>query len=297
MDFRRLRTFVHEAELGSITKAAEKLGYSQPTVSFQIKQLETDLGVKLFERIGHTVQLTANGRHALTYAQSICHLSDEMAQGSQNLNQMQGQVTLGMPDSLCIPLVSNHFARFRKEYPNIAVTVCTAGTNDLYRMLDRNEVDFVVTLDSHLYKPAYVIAHEEKLNASFICSPRHPLAGEKKVAISQLLKEPFLLTEKGMSYRRLMEEQLAKDSMEIDPILEIGSADMICKLVAQDLGLSFLPDFVTEDAVRQGQIVRLPVADFGIDLWQQLVYHRDKWMSYPMEAAINDLAANLFHAE
>ena len=292
-----MRTFVHVAELGSFTKAAEKLGYSQPTVSFQIKQLEQELGVKLFERIGHTVQLTANGRHALSYAQSICQLSDEMTQGSQEPNHVQGEVTIGMPDSLCTPLVSGHFSQFRRSCPNITVTVYTAGTNDLYRMLDQNEVDIVCTLDSHLYKTSYIVAHEQKLNASFVCSREHPLAALDTVSLQQLLPEPFLLTEKGMSYRRLMDEQLAKESLEIQPVLEMGSTDLICQLVCQNVGLSFLPDFVTENAVKQGLVRRLPVENFEIDLWQQLVYHRDKWISFSMDAAIQNLAANLFRHE
>ena len=74
MDFRNLITFIQVAELGSFTRAAEKLGYSQPTVSLQIKQLEKEIGVQLFERIGHTVSLTDAGRSALAYAQHICRL-------------------------------------------------------------------------------------------------------------------------------------------------------------------------------------------------------------------------------
>ena len=78
MDIKSLEIFIEVAELGSFTKAGEKLGYSQPTISFQIKQLEKELDVSLFDRIGHTVSLTEAGRDALRYAQNICHLSQEM---------------------------------------------------------------------------------------------------------------------------------------------------------------------------------------------------------------------------
>ena len=78
MDIKGLEIFIEVAELGSFTKAGDKLGYSQPTISFQIKQLEKELGVSLFDRIGHTVSLTDAGRDALRYAQNICHLSREM---------------------------------------------------------------------------------------------------------------------------------------------------------------------------------------------------------------------------
>ena len=81
MDLKSLNTFIQVAELGSFSRAGEKLGYSQPTISVQIKQLEQDLGIKLFDRIGHAVRLTDKGRDALLHAQRICHMCDEMAQG------------------------------------------------------------------------------------------------------------------------------------------------------------------------------------------------------------------------
>ena len=77
MDLRNLTTFVEVAELGSFSRAAEKLGYSQPTISVQIRQLEETLGVKLFDRIGHAVRLTAKGQDLLQYAQHMCHLFQE----------------------------------------------------------------------------------------------------------------------------------------------------------------------------------------------------------------------------
>ena len=77
--------------------------------------------------------------------------------------------------------------------------------------------------------------------------------------------------------------------MEIQPVLEIGRADLICRLVAEDIGISFLPDYVTETAVKAQEIVRLEVPDFNIDLWKQLLYHRDKWMSRQLEAVMKHL--------
>ena len=82
MDLRSLSVFVEAAELGSFTRAGQSLGYSQPTVSFQIRQLEQELGVPLFERIGHTINLTQEGRFALRYAQQILRTCREMVQGA-----------------------------------------------------------------------------------------------------------------------------------------------------------------------------------------------------------------------
>lgn len=290
MDLKSLNTFIQAAELGSFTRAGEKLGYSQPTISFQIKQLETELGVQLFERIGHTVSLTEAGRDALAYAQNICRMSAEMARGASERAVASGEIRLAVADSLCEPLVARHFASFRAAYPKVSLHVTTGGTGELFRLLDHNEVDMVCTLDIPIYNAAYVIANEEKIGVHFVAAAQNPLAAQERLSVRDLVGQPFLLTEKGMSYRRLLDEHLAQMAMEIRPLLEMGSADLLAKMVAQDLGISFLPDYVTEQAVREGKLVRLAVKDFDVSLSKQLLYHRGKWLSLPMQAITQHLS-------
>ena len=290
MDINALNIFIEVAEHKSFTRAGEKLGYSQPTVSFQIKQLEKELGVQLFDRIGHTVNLTDAGRDALSYAQKICRMSQEMALGTDQRREPQGVLRLGMPDSLSAPLIVRQFGEFRIRYPKVQLHITTADTANVFRLLDHNEVDLVCTMDVPLYDNTYVIADEEKVGVHVVASAKNPLASRERVEVEELLPYPFLLTEKGMSYRRLLDEHLAKQGMEIQPVLEMGDADLICRLVEEDMGLSLLPDYVTEDAVRRGAVVRLPIADFHAAVWKQLLYRRDKWVSLPMQAMIDHLS-------
>ena len=293
MDLQNLNIFIQVAELKSFTKAGKKLGYSQPTISFQIKQLEEQLGTKLFDRVGHTVMLTEPGREALKYAQAICHMSEEMVQNAGKSQEMMGEVRLGLPDSLCTPFIIKRFDIFRKEYPYISLHVTNAGTDTMFDLLDHNQVDAICTLDSPIYDVNYVLAHEERIPTHFVVSADDPLAEKNKVNIKDLLDQPFILTEKGMSYRRLLEERLAKDGLEIKPVLEIGRTDLICDLVAAGTGVSFLPDFVTEAAVKAGEIKRISARGYDIDVWKQLLYRKDKWMSLQMEAIIKHMSVNV----
>lgn len=287
MDIRALNIFMEVAELGSFTKAGDKLGYSQPTVSFQIKQLEKELGVSLFDRIGHTVSLTDAGRDALRYAQHICHLSQEMLLDITGHREPAGVLRLGMPDSLCEPLIAGHFHTFRKHYPQISLQIFTGDTEHLLSFLDHNEADLILTMDDHLYNPNYVIVDEEPIDVHFVVSPEKLLVQKDSVTIEELLQHPFLLTEKGMSYRRLLDERLARASMEIQPVLETGRADLICSLAEENAGIGFLPDYVTAESVRKGKLVRLHVRDFQVVVWKQLLYRREKWVSLPMQAMID----------
>lgn len=289
MDLRCLQTFIEVAELGSFTRAGERLGYSQPTVSFQIRQLEQELGLPLFDRIGHTVSLTDAGREALSYAQRICNLSREMAGAGLHNRPVSGIIRLGMADSLCDPLIARGFSMFRQMYPELSVHIYNAGTGDLFRMLDHNEVDLICTMDSRIYDTSYVTVDEEAFQAHFVASADSALGKRPSVCLEELLKYPFLLTEKGMSYRRLMDEQLADRALEIRPVLETARADLICGLVVQNMGVSFLPDYVTELDVRCGRMVRLEPENFHVTVWKQVLYRRDKWLSPQMKALIGFL--------
>ena len=187
MDLRGLQIFIEVAELRSFTRAGERLGYSQPTVSFQIRQLEQEIGVPLFDRIGHTVSLTDAGRKALEYAHQICNLSQEMTSGNLLNHPVGGVISLGMADSLCHPMIVRNFAWFRKEYPHVALHIHNAGTDELLRMLDHNEVDLICTMDSRICNVSYIMAEEEAIDAHFVVSTDHPFAQENTIRVEQLL--------------------------------------------------------------------------------------------------------------
>ncbi len=285
MDTKNLTTFIYVAELRSFTKAADRLGFSQSTVSFQIKQMENELGCQLFERINHTVQLTEKGREVLEYAHQINRMTREL-KDSMKEETASGYIRLAMADSLCTSLLSRDFLHFRELYPNIALKIIAAGTEEMFRLMNHNEADAILTLDNHIYNTEYRILQEEKVRTFFVAGADTEIASASSLSIEELLLQPFILTEKGMSYRRLLEEKLAELSLEIQPVLEIGSTELICSLVEQGAGISFLPEYVIKDRVKAGTLVCLPVSGLEIHVWKQLLYHRNKWVSPQMEKVL-----------
>ena len=279
MDIKNLVTFIQVAELSNFTKAAQILGYSQSTISFQIKQLEQELGCQLFERINHTVALTERGRELLEYAHKITRLADEMMDDAKELTEIHGNIRLATADSLCSSLLDHNYKEFRTRYPGISLKIIPAGTDELLRLMNHNEADAILTLDSHVYNADYVIVGEEEIKTYFVASPSHPLAVASHLDIHDLLDHPFILTEKGMSYRRLLDETLAASSLEVRPVLELGRTDLICNVVEQGIGISFLPEYVVKDLIDEGRLAALPVNDIDIRVWKQLIHHRDKWIS------------------
>ena len=167
MELRNLISFIHVAELGSFTKAAEQLGYSQSTISFQIKQLEEELDCLLFERINHTITLTERGHQLISYAHRVRALTDEFKENISEEQIYNGHIHLVTPDSLCDAIITKNYINFHKKYPDISVKFTTADTSVMFDMLDHNEADLIITLDSHSYNKDYVIAKEEAVSMHF----------------------------------------------------------------------------------------------------------------------------------
>ena len=134
MDIKNLETFVMVNELKSFTQAAQRLGFTQSTVSFQIKQLENELGIPLFERISHTVTLTNEGQKLLPLAHQILRLWAEAGHIAGN-TAPAGIVRIAIAESLSSWQFHSHFKDFHDRYPGIRLKLIAASTDDMFQML------------------------------------------------------------------------------------------------------------------------------------------------------------------
>lgn len=294
MELRNLITFIHVAELGSFTKAAEQLGYSQSTISFQIKQLEDELGCLLFERINHTITLTERGSELVSYAHQVRELTEEFKESLTKEQDCRGHIHIVTPDSVCEDMISSRYMDFHNRYPSISIRFTTGDTGVMLDMLDHNEADVIITLDHRLYNKDYIIAKEERLPMHFVSASDSKFANAKGLSIQDIIHAPFILTEYGQGYRRVFDTELAKRSLDITPVLEIGRTDIITALLAQSDMISYLPDFVTRPLIASGNLCYLDVCDMNIDIWKQLIYHKNKWMSKSLKTFIEYIKANEF---
>ena len=294
MELRNLITFIHVVELGSFTKAAEQLGYSQSTISFQIKQLEDELDCLLFERINHTITLTERGRELVSYAHQVRALTEDFKESLTNEEDCSGHIHIVTPDSVCEEMIKSRYIDFHKKYPKISIKFTTADTSAMFDMLDHNEADAIITLDSHSYRKDYVIVKEQVLPMHFVTNANSKFAKRRNISIRDIVNEPFILTGYGQGYRRVFDKELTKKSLEITPVLEIGRTDIITSILAESDMISYLPDFVTREMVDAGALCYLDVCDMDIEIWKQLIYHKNKWMSKSLRAFIEYVKENEF---
>lgn len=285
MELRNIKTFQCVAEQCSFSKAAVMLGYSQSTVTTQIQQLEQEFGTLLFERIHKTVRLTAAGTEFVGFAQKMLLTADEAKNAMKRLPEENGELRIAMAESLCSTFFPDILERYHKEYPNVDLSITTGGTDDIFYMLRHNEADMVYTLDRRIYSPDLVTALEKEEDVYFVASPSYSAAG-KAVTLEELTKYDFILTEKNMSYRKHLDELMASKSLQIRPFLELGSVEMIRTLVERGIGISFLPCYAVKDSIKNGTLVKIDVSENQIEVWRQLIYHKNKWVSPAMRAMI-----------
>lgn len=297
MEIRNIITFLRIAELQSFSRAAEQLGYSQSAVTVQIRHLERELGTQLFERIGRRVRMTEDGIRFMSCARDVMkavHTAEHFTGEHENPS---GTLRVGIAESLLISVLPPVITEFRQRCPQVEMSTHTGTITELFDMVRQNDVDILYFLDKQIYDPEWIKEAEQREPIVFTASSGHPLAGEKNIPLERVLEEPLLLTEKGVSYRYELEQILAADGMEVHPFLETGNTDVITKLLLDNIGISFLPEYVIRSYVASGQLCILDTACKETMMWSQLVYHKNKWITPQMEVFMDVMKKRAFQEE
>ena len=284
MELRDLRTFITVVRECSFSKAAVQLGYSQAAVTIQIRQLEDELGIRLFDRLGRQIQLTNRGRLFFDHVQCIL---DELAEAQDSVKEdteLTGSLTVGTIDSLCSYLFPRIIGRYHELYPRVTLTVLPDTPSVLLDALNKNELDIVYLLDMKRTDPLWVKVLDEPEEAVFVTSSQHPLAQKPSPGLDEVLASQFILTEKEASYRRILDLTLNKSGREIHPFLQTRNTDLIITLLEQNRGVSFLPRLILEDRIASGVFSVLDVPGVAVKVWRQVFYRRNKWVTREMNA-------------
>lgn len=279
MEIRNVISFIRIVKLGSFSKAARELGYSQSNVTMQIKQLEDELQVRLFDRIGKTVQLTEDGKKFLKYALEIDTAASNAKQALAPASEPVGELRIGLLESLCISYLPDILKEFHRLYPKVGAVIRIGTFEELATMLNTNAIDLLWTFDTEIVMPEWIREYEFTNPISIIASSSHPLAGSDELMLKDLALEPFILTEKICSYRDLFEQQFRAQGMDLKVFLEIGNTEIIKKFVGTGIALSVLPAFSLREELEQGTLCILPVTDFDLQMKGQVFCHRNKWIT------------------
>ena len=283
MEFRELSTFLQVAKLQSFSKAAKVLGYSQAAVTIQIKQLEQELGVHLFDRIGKQTSLTHQGSVFYDHAASIMRDIAQAKDAVSHPQKLNGHLCIGTIESICASLFPSLLTEYHKLHPEVNISIRTDSPDQLLEQINGNQLDLVYFMDKRVYDVKWEKVLEEPEEIVFAATADHPLAQRSEpLSLDDVLSYPMVVTEKNASYRLILEQYLAAMGKSLQPYLEIGNTDFILQFLKQNTGITFLPRFTVEKAVSEGYLRILSVKKFSIRTWLQILYHKDKWVTREM---------------
>lgn len=284
MELREIQTFLQVAQSKSFSKAAKELGYSQAAVTIQIRNLEQELGTRLFDRIGRQTVLTRQGTVFYDHAAAIMKTVEGAKAAVAESTEPTGTITIGVIESICATIFPNLIKEYHKRYPKVSVSIVLDSPSALIDRLEQNTLDLVYLLDQRIYDPKLVKIIELPEDIVFVASTDHPLAKRSSLSLDEIINEPFILTEKDASYRFTLDRHLASLGKSIQPSLEIGNTDFILNLIRTGSSLSFLPKYTVRQDVANGTIAILPIQDFHMHGWRQILYHKNKWITHEMAA-------------
>ena len=284
MEFREISTFLQVAQYQSFSKAARHLGYSQAAVTIQIKQLEQELGVHLFDRIGKQISMTHQGQVFYQYAVSIRNELEQAKNAVSDPSTLSGKLCLGTIESICASIFPDLLAEYHRLHPEVTISIVTDSPGVLLDRMNENTIDIVYLLDRRIYDNRWCKTLEEPEENIFVASPDHELALVKReLELDEVLRFPFFLTEKDASYRHMLEQYLASINRSVKPFLEIGSTEFIIHMLLKNTGISFLPKFTVQRELQQKQLTALNVRGFQMQTWRQIFYHKNKWVTREMQ--------------
>ena len=219
MELRQLTTFVRVAQFQSFSKAAASLGYSQSAVTVQIRLLEQELGVRLFDRMCKRVILTGQGRQflesAYTILQDVNRASLALAQDSGALT---GQLHIGTLESLCFARLPGVIHTFRTKHPAVNLQITTGIPEELIRKMEQGEVDIIYILDEPIYSNNWHKLMEQPEEIVMVASASlENTLPQGPYRLEDLLEQPFYLTERDANYRRMLDRRLAALGRSVTP--------------------------------------------------------------------------------
>lgn len=287
MELRNLKTFAKVAEIGNFSRAAQELGYAQSTVTMQIQALEQELQATLFERHGKRITLSAAGEEFREYAYEMLRQEKSAIDHFQKDSEPSGYIRVGVMETMCASRYGEIFKGFLKKYPKVKLKIIVAKTLDCMAMLEKGELDVILTVDKRLNRSNWEVFHAIETEICFFCSAEHPFAGRGQVSVEELILENFIQIEEGCNYRQAFEQHLADQRKWVNNIQEVGYTSMIIDSVADNLGVSLLPRFTLEKALAEGRISVFGVADYSTSMLMQVVYDRNRWATRALRVFMN----------
>ena len=283
MELRSLTTFLTIVETGSFALAAERLNYTPSAITFQIGQLEEELGVPLFEKIGRTMTLTKAGEELLPRVREVMGSVERLRCLGENPADCRGELRIGVGETLLCYRIPEVLQKFHALAPNTRLYLRSMNCYDIRDELLEGKLDLGVFYED-------VGGFGSRLECRdfgiwpvvLAAAPETARQYPDFITPDQHIPVPFLINEPNCIFRQIFEDYLRERSIRLDHTIELWSIPTIKNLVRSGLGVTFLPRFAVEEELRDGTLTEIPTCNPHTAISAVCACHRQRWQSPSM---------------
>lgn len=293
MNLHNLRTFLAVRKHLNYTRAAEEVCLTQPAVSRQVRQLEEELGVRLFEQIGKSLHMTDAGETLAAEAEKLLGAMERTAEAVRSHRSAErGSIRIGASTTPGFYLLPDLLGSFHHRFPKVALHYIVENSLRIEQALVRNELDLGF-VGAHLANENLVL--RPLLEDEIVCftSPSHRLAKARNISPGSLGEELWILREKGSATRRLFEEWLSSREGTMRNAIELTCPETCKALVKAGIGISFISIHGLRSEIRARRLVRLPVRGMSLKRPIFLARHSEKRISPVMQSFLEIVESGL----
>lgn len=286
MNTKNLITFKMILEAGSFQKAADRLNYTQSTVTFQIKQLEEELSLKLFEKIGRRMELTQAGKEILPYVNMILQGAEQINNYGKDLSEIEGTLKIALPDSILIYAMQPFIQAYLHEAPNIQLIINSLPSGEINQAIMDGTADIGVNCEKSHYPETVMHKSLGTYRAILITAPF--TNSNLLDFITPHQRKPFSLicNEPDAYYQLEFNKYLSEKDIVLNPDMKVQSIEAVKKCVMNNLGIAVVPSYSVVEELKNGSL-RPVKTEIDNKCYKSIyLYHKNKWISPQMELAL-----------
>lgn len=286
MELKYLQTLKTILETGSFLGASRKLNYTQSTITFQMQQLEQELSIKLFEKIGRKMVITQAGKDILPYVDTILQSVNQLENYGKEVKELKGNLKVAMPETLLTYKMQPVLKAFREQAPGVRLSLQALNCYTIRDQVINGDADIGIHYDVGGYGASMVIEELANFHLALIASPSLENKFCDFITTGRRNSVCLITNDLESIYQKMFKNYLKEKEIVLDEAMELGSIEAIKRSVISNLGVAYLPRFVIENDLENGDLQELKTGLLDRKITAVCVYHKNKWITPAIELFI-----------
>lgn len=283
MELKNLYTVKKIIETGSYQKTARLLNYAQSTITFQVKQLESELSIKIFEKKGNKMELTEAGKEILPIIDKIISATEELLSFNSSSDDITGSLKIALPETLITYKIQPILEEFKKKAPNVKLSLQVMNCYSIYEQMLNKNIDIAIHYNVEKYPPNFITKDIKTYPLVLVASPNLDANQRDFITPNQKKSICHIQNDSNALYLKILNSYLKNKNITLETELELWSIEAIKRSVISNLGVAFLPRFTVEDELEKGILNEIKTDMTNNKMTAIYVYNKNNWMSPAMK--------------